>query len=122
MPISDENLYAIPLEITGICQEAWFGGYDDTKRLNPVAIYEAENIILTGYLIPAVIVMNLFALTETKRKLKETYWIHKIDNMHPKGMTSKLSFTIHNNCIVARCLINVVYLTVYDLIKAHAVR
>ena len=31
---------------------------------------------------------------EMDRLCKETYWIHKLDTLHPKGMDSKLLYTI----------------------------
>ena len=65
--------------------------YDDQGYATNVALhFNSDSYSLDDFrFIPIDIVIN-----EMDRLCKETYWIHKLDTLHPKGMNSKLLYNI----------------------------
>ena len=65
--------------------------YDDQGYATNVALhFNSDSHSLDDFrFVPIDIVNN-----EMDRLCKETYWIHKLDTLHPKGMNSKLLYNI----------------------------
>ena len=65
--------------------------YDDQRyATNVVLHFNSDSHSLDDFrFVPIDIVNN-----EMDRLCKETYWIHKLDTLHPKGMNSKLLYNI----------------------------
>lgn len=65
--------------------------YDGQSYATNVSLhFNSDSHSLTDFrFLPIDVVKN-----EMDRLCKETYWIHKLDTLHPKGMNSKLLYTI----------------------------
>ena len=65
--------------------------YDGQSYATNVALhFNSDSHSLNDFrFLPIDVVKN-----EMDRPCKETYWIHKLDTLHPKGMNSKLLYTI----------------------------
>ena len=65
--------------------------YDDQGYATNVALhFNLDSYSLDDFrFVPIDIVNN-----ETDRLCKETYWIHELDTLHPKGMNLKLLYDI----------------------------
>lgn len=65
--------------------------YDGQSYATNVALhFNSDSHSLNDFrFLPIDVVKN-----EMDRLCKETYWIHKLDTLHPKGMNSKLLYTM----------------------------
>ena len=69
----------------------YINNYDDQDYTTNVALhFNSDSHSLDDFrFVPIDIVNN-----EIDRLCKETYWIHKLDTLHPKGMNLKLLYNI----------------------------
>ena len=64
--------------------------YDGHYATNVALHFNSDSHSVDDFRFVPIDVVN----NEMDRLCKETYWIHKLDTLYPKGMNSKLLYTI----------------------------